>query len=307
MLKKAEKRKRKSESKPQPKEENDVEKIEVDQEEVVEEPPVQAEEGAEIEGFQVLGEDAFQKKKKVEMVLPSWLAHPTVIETKINNEEGEEVESIDSLNYLPEKMKESLKSMKIEHLFPVQKAVIPWLLKVHDLPARFRPRDICVSAPTGSGKTLAFAVPIVQILSERVEMKVRALIVLPVAELAKQVYTVFQKLTQNTNLSVVMFSTSFAFHLEQKRIVEEYKGKFYSMADIIVTTPGRLVEHIHSTQGFSLKSLKFLVIDEADKIMDQVRLFICYLDYLSIFLESVFKLFFPTGPSQLVVPPGRFC
>lgn len=272
LLKKVEKRKRKAETKPEAKE--DVsEKIEVDQEEVVAEPQAKTQEITEVkdlEGFEILGEDGFQRRKKVDMVLPSWLSHPTIIETKINKDEGEEDEPLSALSFLSDGIKDSLKSMEINHLFPVQKTVIPWLLDVHDKPAIFRPRDICVSAPTGSGKTLAFAIPIVQMLSERVERKVRALIVLPVAELAKQVYMVFKKLTQNTSLSVVMFSTTFAFHLEQERIVEEYKGKYYSLADIIVTTPGRLVEHIHSTKGFSLKALKFLVIDEADKIMDQV-------------------------------------
>ncbi|KAL5292523.1 DDX51 family protein [Megaselia abdita] len=274
LLKKAEKRKRKSESKPT-KNEEIPDKIEVDEEvleavkeEILETVP----ESRDLEGFQVLGQDGFERKKKVEMVLPPWLAHPTIIETKIKKDEGEEEdEPLDSINFLSDGIKESLKTMEIKHLFPVQKSVIPWLLDVYEKPGLFRPRDICVSAPTGSGKTLAFAIPIIQMLSERVERKVRALIVLPVAELALQVFKVFKKLAENTSLSVIMFSTTFPFHLEQEKIVEEYKGKFYSLADIIVTTPGRLVEHIHSTKGFSLKNLKFLVIDEADKIMDQVH------------------------------------
>lgn len=41
--------------------------------------------------------------------------------------------------------------------------------------------------------------------------------------------------------------------------------------DIIVTTPGRLVDHFTKTEGFSLKELKYLVIDEADRIMDNVQ------------------------------------
>lgn len=312
LLKKAEKRKRKAESKPKVKEDDVPEKIEVDQEEVVEELQVKTQETPEVkdlEGFEVLGEDGFQRRKKVDMVLPPWLSNPTIIETKIKKDEGEEDEPLSSLNFLSDGIKDSLKSMEINHLFPVQTTVIPWLLDVHDKPAIFRPRDICVSAPTGSGKTLAFAIPIVQMLSDRVERKVRALIVLPVAELAKQVYMVFKKLTQNTPLSVVMFSTTFAFHLEQERIVEEYKGKHYSLADIIVTTPGRLVEHIHSTKGFSLKSLKFLVIDEADKIMDQVSgflslLFLCIswsIEMVALFSSHILaKLFRIENHPELV-------
>ena len=56
---------------------------------------------------------------------------------------------------------------------------------------QFRPHDVCVSAPTGSGKTLAFVLPIVQALRNRVVPRVRALVVLPVQDLATQVYKVF--------------------------------------------------------------------------------------------------------------------
>ncbi|XP_055914240.1 probable ATP-dependent RNA helicase Dbp73D [Eupeodes corollae] len=223
------------------------------------------------EDFQVLGSNVFDRKPKVEMVLPPWLAHPTVIATSIVESTEQEDSSVHKSPYLSEHVKESLKELSIDNLFPVQKSVIPWMLAAHSKPFPFRPRDICVSAPTGSGKTLAFAVPIVQLLENRVEKKIRALVVLPVAELALQVYKVFKKLTEKTTLNVVILSKSFPFHLEQQKLVEIYKGKFYSKVDIVITTPGRLVEHLHATNGFCLKSLKFLVIDEADRIMNQVH------------------------------------
>lgn len=46
---------------------------------------------------------------------------------------------------------------------------------------------------------------------------------------------------------------------------------FHSLIDIVVTTPGRLVEHLKYTPGFSLSNLKFLVIDEADHVMDSMQ------------------------------------
>lgn len=52
---------------------------------------------------------------------------------------------------------------------------------------RFRPRDVCVSAPTGSGKTLAYVLPLVQALRSRTVPRIRALVLLPVQELATQV------------------------------------------------------------------------------------------------------------------------
>ena len=48
-------------------------------------------------------------------------------------------------------------------------------------------------------------------------------------------------------------------------------GKFHSLADIIVATPGRLVDHLQKTEGFSLKHLRFLIIDEADRVMEDVQ------------------------------------
>ncbi|XP_017861614.1 PREDICTED: probable ATP-dependent RNA helicase Dbp73D [Drosophila arizonae] len=225
--------------------------------------------------FQVLGADSSTAKRpKVEMVLPSWLAHPTIIEGGLKAADSADAEadaaSIKQLPYLEKYIRSALKQMKIKRLFPVQIAVIPWILEAQAKPEPFRPRDVCVSAPTGSGKTLAFAIPIVQLLAKRVQCKVRALVVLPVAELALQVYKVFSALCSLTELEVCLLSKQHRLEDEQDKLVEQYKGVYYSKVDIVVTTPGRLVDHLHATKGFCLKSLKFLVIDEADRIMDAV-------------------------------------
>ncbi|EDV40439.1 uncharacterized protein Dana_GF10505 [Drosophila ananassae] len=223
--------------------------------------------------FQVLGGDGVAaKRRKVEMQLPNWLAHPTIIAggSLQADEEISDAEAIDQLPYLEKSTCLALKQMKIKRLFPVQREVIPWILEAQSKPPPFRPRDICVSAPTGSGKTLAFAIPIVQLLANRVECKIRALVVLPVAELALQVYQVISALCNKTELEVCLLSKQHKLEDEQEKLVELYKGKYYSKVDIVVTTPGRLVDHLHATKGFCLKNLKFLIIDEADRIMDAV-------------------------------------
>lgn len=202
------------------------------------------------------------------MILPHWLANPTVISSDLSIDNRT---SINDTGYLSADLRTALEAMSIERLFPVQEAVIPWLLDAHSKPIPFRPRDICVSAPTGSGKTLAYAVPIVQLLSDRVERKIRALVVLPVAELAAQVMKVFRKLCEPTKLSVALLSKTVPFDKEQAQLVEQFNGKWYSKIDILIATTGRLVEHIHSTPGFCLKSLRILVMDEADRIMEQVH------------------------------------
>lgn len=218
--------------------------------------------------FVVLGNDKFDTAPKVDMMLPPWLAHPTVISNDLSDES---TTSIGDLSYITNDVKEMMTKMGMTKLFPVQSAVIPWILNVNSKPTPFRPRDICVSAPTGSGKTLAYAIPIVQMLMNRVERKVRALIVLPVNELAVQVLKVFKKLCENTRLTCVLLTKFVPFETEQFSLVGKCDDEYYSKADIVIATTGRLVEHIHSTKGFSLKFLKFLVMDEADRIMEQIH------------------------------------
>lgn len=57
----------------------------------------------------------------------------------------------------------------------------------------------------------------------------------------------------------------FHMHNLSKIFFKAEKGKYISTVDIIITTPGRLIDHILKTSGFSLDSLRFLVIDEADR------------------------------------------
>lgn len=243
------------------KDEQLVEAMEVDE---VKEPT----EPAPKDTFVVLGNDKFEAAPKVDMMLPPWLAHPTIVSNDLSTDS---TASIGDLPFISKDIKEAMTQMGMTKLFPVQSAVIPWILNANKKPTPFRPRDVCVSAPTGSGKTLAYAIPIIQMLSNRVERKVRALIVLPVNELAVQVVKVFKKLCENTKLSCVLLTKFVPFETEQLSLVGQCDETYYSKADIVIATTGRLVEHIHSTKGFSLKSLKFLVMDEADRIMEQIH------------------------------------
>jgi ATP-dependent RNA helicase DDX51/DBP6 len=215
--------------------------------------------------FTILGEQEFQEVQAIEMVLPFWLSNPSIISSDLTTPGT----AINSLKYLNETLKKNLKSMKITNLFPVQEELIPWIFDMHKKPAPFRPRDVCVSAVTGSGKTLCYALPITQYISEnRVECKVRALIMLPVYELAKQVFDVFDKLCNNLKVRPILLSKNRNFEMEQKMLLSEDGA---SRVDIIVSTGGRLVEHLFFTKNFDLKNLKFLVIDEADHAMAQIH------------------------------------
>lgn len=185
----------------------------------------------------------------------------------------------------------------VQSFFPIQKEVIPVLLRQNSFKC-VQPRDICVSAPTGSGKSLAFTVPVVNSLAQETTTRLRAIIILPGRELAKQIFDLFVRLCNGLDLTVALASGQQSFEYEQEILVGKdsiYHGssKFFdnpadktpieiitrnlyapslysegnSKADILICTPGRLLEHIHSTPGFTLQHVRFLVLDEADRLL----------------------------------------
>jgi len=218
-------------------------------------------------GFTVLGEDLSKGKGKVRRVLPHWLANPDVVSVDLTDQQV----SVGDLGGLDEVLLKNLKSNGVTHFFPVQRQIIPYML-ANKAGSMFRPHDVCVSAPTGSGKTLAFVLPIVQALRNRVVPRVRALVVLPVQDLATQVYKVFLQYAEGTQLRVKLVSGQKGFKQEQIELVKPNTcGGFHSMVDILVATPGRIVDHIQKTEGFSLEHLRFLVVDEADRVMEDIQ------------------------------------
>uniref|UniRef100_A0A8C9R347 ATP-dependent RNA helicase n=1 Tax=Scleropages formosus TaxID=113540 RepID=A0A8C9R347_SCLFO len=223
-------------------------------------------------GFTILGGFESKPAQKVQMVLPQWLAQPDVVQRDINKN----LVPIGQVPGICPQLLAKLESNGILHFFPVQAEVIPAILEGVGqglLVGRggYKPRDICVSAPTGSGKTLAFVIPIVQALLKRVVCEVRALVVLPTKELAQQVGKVFHCYTDGTGLKVGMLTGQRSLSAEQASLLETVRGGGIDLADIVVATPGRLVDHINMTEGFNLQNLRFLVIDEADRMIDSMH------------------------------------
>ena len=105
----------------------------------------------------------------------------------------------------------------------MQAQLIPWLLNDINNPSTYWSSDVCVSAPTGSGKTLAFVLPILQALQKRLKPQIRAVVVLPVQELASQVFKVFETYASGTNLKVVLLSKMKSLKEEQKFLVKNGK------------------------------------------------------------------------------------
>ncbi|ESO08219.1 hypothetical protein HELRODRAFT_75559, partial [Helobdella robusta] len=225
---------------------------------------------------------------KVSRNLPHWLKVPNVVSSDVK--EGK-VACDEMKHLLDPEIILTLKESQIESFFPVQKQIITELLEnanemTWQFPIGGVPlSDICCSAPTGSGKTLAFVIPIVQILKYSTFRALRCLVVVPVVELASQVYKVFKTFTKNTNLKVGVANGLKSFSAEQLSIID-FKGAYgpTSKVDILVCTPGRLVDHIHSSPHFNLSQLRFLVVDEADRMMEEVKQ-----DWLSHVERAVFQ------------------
>lgn len=145
--------------------------------------------------------------------------------------------------------------------FSVQAAVLRLLLP--NIQLDIRPDvggDLLVNASTGSGKTLGYAIPIIESLRSRVVPRVRSIVLVPTKPLISQVKTIFTQLTKNTNLSVVGLRGDIS--------IAEEAQKLENTPDILVSTPGRLVEHLNRN-SMCLKSLRYLVIDEADRLLNQ--------------------------------------
>ncbi|CAG5133803.1 unnamed protein product [Candidula unifasciata] len=139
----------------------------------------------------------------------------------------------------------------------VQKQAIPVLL---------RRNDALIKSQTGSGKTLSYAVPIVQSLQSR-KLKIRrddgpyALVIVPTRELALQSYETFLKL-----LRPFIWIVPGCLMGGEKRKAE--KSRLRKGVNILVATPGRLMDHIRTTNVLTLARVQWLVIDEADRLLE---------------------------------------
>lgn len=157
----------------------------------------------------------------------------------------------------------NLENMGFSSAFAVQVSVLDIMIpeiKAHKLmPDPFG--DILVNASTGSGKTLAYLIPIIESLHKRVVPRVRAIILVPTKPLINQVKATFLQLSSGTNLQVMALKNDISIN-DEKQLLKN------SIPDIIVSTPGRLVEHLIG-DSISLSSLQYLVIDEADRLLNQ--------------------------------------
>ncbi|GAN11515.1 ATP-dependent RNA helicase Has1 [Mucor ambiguus] len=153
-----------------------------------------------------------------------------------------------------ENTKKAIKDMGFTRMTEVQAKTIPPLLEG---------RDVLGAAKTGSGKTVAFMIPAIELLLRK-NFKPRngtgVIIVSPTRELAIQIYGVAEELCKYHQLTHGLVIGGANRKAETEKLV---KG-----VNLLVATPGRLLDHLQNSQGFVFKNLQTLVIDEADRILD---------------------------------------
>lgn len=156
----------------------------------------------------------------------------------------------------------TIKELGFSLMTPVQATCIPMLLKN---------KDVAAEAVTGSGKTLAFIIPLIEIMQRRTEKwkphEVGGIVISPTRELAMQTSEVLDKFLININPSYTKMLAVGGNSVMADIDIFKQKG-----ANIIIATPGRLEDLFTKKQMVNLagavKSLEFLVLDEADRLLD---------------------------------------
>lgn len=133
---------------------------------------------------------------------------------------------------------------------PIQREAIPLALSG---------RDIIGLAETGSGKTAAFALPILQALLDH-QQSLFALVLAPTRELAYQISQQFDALGSLIQVRCAVLVGGMDMVPQAIALAKK--------PHVVVATPGRLLDHLENTKGFSLRPLRYLVLDEADRLLD---------------------------------------
>ena len=135
----------------------------------------------------------------------------------------------------------------------------PTPVQADAIPPALAGRDVLASAMTGSGKTAAFLLPILHKLIGKPRGKTRALVITPTRELAAQILEDLRGLAVHTPVMAAAVFGGVGMGPQEHA--------FRAGVDVIVGTPGRLLDHFRSSYA-KLGALEFLVLDEADRMLD---------------------------------------
>ncbi|NIY86384.1 DEAD/DEAH box helicase [Vibrio campbellii] len=152
---------------------------------------------------------------------------------------------------IEQQLVDTLSGMNIVTPTPVQEKSIPHVLEG---------KDLLAAAQTGTGKTAAFGLPIIQSVQQKKRNGApQALILVPTRELAQQVMDNLTQYAANTDLKIVCVYGGTSIGVQKKKLEEG--------ADILIATPGRLLDHLFNGNVIIAKT-GILVLDEADRMLD---------------------------------------
>ncbi|ETV94017.1 hypothetical protein, variant [Aphanomyces invadans] len=138
----------------------------------------------------------------------------------------------------------------------------PTPIQQRAIPVAMTGKDICASAQTGSGKTAAFLLPILERLqfrSRRVAAT-RVLVICPVRELATQCQSMLEQLAKFTDITSGLAVGGLP--------LREQEIELRACPDVIICTPGRMIDHLRNSRSIHLDELEILVLDEADRLLE---------------------------------------
>jgi len=160
----------------------------------------------------------------------------------------------------------AIEALNFVHPTPIQAATIPTVLLG---------RDVCGCAATGTGKTAAYMLPVLERLLYRpvASAVTRVLVLVPTRELGVQVYQVTKQLAQFTSVEVALSVGGLDLKTQESLLRKN--------PDIVIATPGRLIDHVKNTPTFGLESIEVLILDEADRMLDQ-----CFLEQMKEIVKS---------------------
>lgn len=130
------------------------------------------------------------------------------------------------------------------------------------VPVALQGKDICASSRTGSGKTAAFALPFLERLIHRPKRvaATRVLVLTPTRELAVQAHAMIEKLAQFTDIRCYIVIGGVKNQLQEVELRKK--------PDVVVATPGRMLDHLRNAPGIGVEGLEILVLDEADRLLE---------------------------------------
>lgn len=138
----------------------------------------------------------------------------------------------------------------------------PTQVQAEAIPQALDGKDVFASAPTGTGKTAAFVIPALQYLQDFPRKKAgpaRVLILTPTRELALQITEQAKALAKYTRMNIFSITGGVQY--------QEHADVLATTQDIVVATPGRLLEYIDA-ERFDCRAIEWLILDEADRMLD---------------------------------------